>query len=45
MGDGPVRQRMVWNLTDPGVMRWHNEISVAGEQFSLVEDEYTFTDG
>ena len=38
MTDGPVRQRMTWNLTDPAVMRWRNEISVNGSPFSLVEE-------
>ena len=46
MGDGPVRQRVIWNLTDPAVMRWRNEISVNGAPFSLVEEyEYAFVDG
>jgi hypothetical protein len=40
--DGPVRQRMIWNLTDPTAMTWRNEISFDGGPFSLV-DEYEFT--
>jgi hypothetical protein len=44
MGDGPVRQRMIWSLVDPEVMRWRNEISFNGGSFSLVEEyEYAFT--
>lgn len=42
MGDGPVRQRMIWNLTDTTAMAWRNEISFDGGPFSLVE-EYEFT--
>ncbi|MGZ8740010.1 MAG: DUF1579 family protein [Gaiellaceae bacterium] len=44
MGDTAVRQRMIWSLADPAVMRWRNEISFGGGPFSLVEEyEYTFT--
>jgi len=44
IGDGPVSQRMIWNLTDPDVMRWRNEISVNGAPFSLVEEyDFAFT--
>jgi Protein of unknown function (DUF1579) len=41
MGNGPVRQRMIWDLTDPSAMTWRNEISFDGGPFSLVE-EYEF---
>jgi hypothetical protein len=41
-GDGAVRQRMIWDLTDPSTMTWRNEISFDGGPFALVE-EYEFT--
>jgi Protein of unknown function (DUF1579) len=45
MGEGPVRLRMIWNLSDPEDMRWRNEMSFSGGPFSLVEEyEYAFTD-
>ena len=36
--DGPVRQRMIWDLSGGDTMRWHNEISVNGAPFALVEE-------
>jgi hypothetical protein len=41
IGEGPVRQRMIWDLTNPSTMTWRNEISFEGGPFSLVE-EYGF---
>jgi hypothetical protein len=41
MGDGPVRQRMIWDLTAPAAMTWRNEISFDGGPSALAE-EYAF---
>jgi hypothetical protein len=41
MAEGPVRQLMIWNRTDPSRPTWRNEISFGGAPFSLVE-EYAF---
>ena len=38
IGEAPVRIRLVWDATDPNVMRWRNEVSVAGAPWSLVEE-------
>jgi hypothetical protein len=43
VGEGPVRQRMIWDAGDPAAMTWRNEISFGGGPFSLVE-EYAFTE-
>jgi hypothetical protein len=37
VGEGPVRLRMTWDLTDPAAMTWSNETSVAGSPWSLIE--------
>jgi uncharacterized protein DUF1579 len=34
----PVRLRMVWDATEPGVLMWRNEMSIAGGPFTLVEE-------
>jgi Protein of unknown function (DUF1579) len=38
LGDAPVRVRLVWDVTDPEVMTWRNDISVNGAPWSLVEE-------
>ncbi|MDD7939620.1 DUF1579 family protein [Actinomycetospora lutea] len=37
-GDPPVRLRLVWDISDPDVLRWRNEVSVSGGPWSLVEE-------
>jgi hypothetical protein len=41
VGEGPVRQQMIWNISDPDAMTWQNEISFDGSPFALVE-KYKF---
>jgi len=36
-GDGPVRLRLVWDLSDPEAAVWSNQRSVAGRPWTLVE--------
>jgi hypothetical protein len=38
LGNPPLRLRLVWDLTDPDVMTWRNEMSVGGAPWSLVEE-------
>lgn len=42
LGTPYVRIRLAWDVTNPGLMRWRNECSVAGGPWSLVE-EYSCT--
>ena len=35
--DGPVRLRLVWDVSDPAVAVWSNERSIAGGPWTLVE--------
>jgi Protein of unknown function (DUF1579) len=35
--DAPVRIRLVWDLTDPNVLIWRNEVSIDGSPWALVE--------
>ena len=37
IGDAPVRIRLVWDATDPSDLRWSNEVSVGGGEWSVVE--------
>jgi hypothetical protein len=37
VAEAPVRIRLVWDLTDPNLLIWRNEMSVAGSPWSLVE--------
>jgi hypothetical protein len=37
LGNGPVRLRLVWDLSDPSAAGWSNETSVAGGPWTLVE--------
>ena len=36
-GDGPVRFRVTWELSDPGAPSWRDEVSVSGGPWQLVE--------
>jgi hypothetical protein len=38
LGADAVRNRMVWELLEPGRMRWRNEWSTGGGPWSLVEE-------
>jgi hypothetical protein len=38
IGGAPVRLRMVWEASDPEVMTWRNEMSVAGGPWALIEE-------
>jgi len=38
LADGPIRLRLVWDLTDAGDSRWRNEASVEGGPWRLVEE-------
>jgi len=38
IGDGPVRLRLVWQLTGATEVTWRNEMSVGGGPWSLVEE-------
>jgi hypothetical protein len=35
--DGPMRQRMIWDTTDPNDLTWRNEASVDGGPWTLIE--------
>ncbi len=37
VGDGPVRLRLTWDVSDPRVSVWTNEASVAGGPWTLIE--------
>lgn len=37
-GDPPVRIRLTWDLADPAVILWRNEMCTAGGPWSLVEE-------
>jgi hypothetical protein len=38
LGHSEVRLRLTWDLTDPGVLRWRNEMSAGGSPWFLVEE-------
>jgi hypothetical protein len=38
IGGAPVRLRMIWDATDPAVMRWRNEMSIADGPWTLIEE-------
>ena len=38
MGEGAIRLRLVWDMTDPEDVRWRNEMSVGGAPFTLIEE-------
>ena len=38
MGDGPVRNRMEWQLLPNGSVHWRNECSIQGAPWQLVEE-------
>jgi hypothetical protein len=38
IGDPPVRLRLVWDVGDPAMMRWRNEMSAGGAPWFLVEE-------
>ncbi len=38
IGGMPVRLRMIWDASSPGVMNWRNEMSVAEGPWTLVEE-------
>lgn len=38
IGEGAVRLRLVWDVTDPDALTWRNEVSVGGGPFTLVEE-------
>jgi hypothetical protein len=37
LGTGPVRLRLVWDVSDPSAAVWSNERSIAGGPWTLVE--------
>lgn len=38
IGGAPVKLRMIWDISDPAVARWTNEMSIAGGPWTLVEE-------
>lgn len=38
LGDVPVKLRFTWNAQDPKAVTWKNEMSVAGNPWSLIEE-------
>ena len=37
VGDSPVRLRMTWDVSDPADITWHNESSIDGVAWTLIE--------
>jgi hypothetical protein len=42
LSESPVKLRFTWDASDPGVIRWKNEISVSRSPYRLIE-EYVIT--